>query len=310
MTQPDTQAMRTLPPISSLAHQTDLTNRPKSILPASTPRITPILPHIATTATTTSIASYHPSPHEPVMSSLSHSSYYSPHVTSSPHLPDGYSYDPTRSPPSHLDGKGGQLTSEQVLAEKRRRNAGASARFRDRRKQRERDMGDKCHQLEERVKELEIALSRATGQSVEEIQEAAHKPPQRQRRRSSSVYSDESQDKHVMIDNFQSLGERVSELENLVGRSRQEKDASVKQLQELEKENAYLRSLLTPATAPISIAPSTPPMSVSSSPPTSSHKLVQQRSMIATDETSSIEPKRRKLSNDTASDITLEQSKD
>lgn len=236
MTQPDTQAMRTLPPISSLAHQPDLTNRPKTILPASTPRITPILPHIATTATTTSISSYHPSPHEPVMSSLSHPSYYSPHVTSSPHLPDAYSYDPTRSPPNHLDGKGGQLTSEQVLAEKRRRNAGASARFRDRRKQRERDMSEKCHQLEERVKELEIALSRATGQSVEEIQEAAHKPPQRQRRRSSSVYSDESQDKHVMIDNFQSLGERVSELENLVGRSRQEKDASVKQLQELEKE--------------------------------------------------------------------------
>jgi hypothetical protein len=73
-------------------------------------------------------------------------------------------------------------------------------------------------------------------------------------------------------------------------------------------QNAYLRSLLTPATAPISIAPSTPPMSVSSSPPTSNHKLVQQRSMIVTDET--IEPKRRKLSNDTASDITLDQSKD
>jgi Basic region leucine zipper len=232
MTQPDTQAMRTLPPISSLAHQSDLTNRPKSILPASTPRITPILPHIATTATTTSTSIYHPSPHEPVMSSLSHPSYYPLHVTSTPHLLDGYAYDPTKSPPSHLDGRGGQLTSEQVLAEKRRRNAGASARFRDRRKQRERDMGDKCHQLEERVRELEIALSRATGQSVEEIQEGARKPPQ-QRRRSSSVYSDESQDKH---DNFQSLGERVSELENLVGRSRREKDASVKQLQELEKE--------------------------------------------------------------------------
>ncbi|KAI8579648.1 hypothetical protein K450DRAFT_240802 [Umbelopsis ramanniana AG] len=297
--QPDTQAMRTLPPISSLAHQSDLTNRPKSILPATTPRITPILPHIVTTATTTS--TYHPSSHEPVMNSLS---YYPLHVTSTPHLPDGYAYDPTKSPPSHLDGKGGQLTSEQVLAEKRRRNAGASARFRDRRKQRERDMTDKCHQLEERVRELEIALSRATGQSVEEIQEGARKPLH-QRRRSSSVYSDESQDKS---DNFQTLGERVSELENLVGRSRREKDASVKQLQELEKENAYLRSLLTPATAPIAMAPSTPPMSVSSSPPTSSHKIVQQRSTIAVEESSSIEAKRRKFSHDAAEDITVESS--
>ncbi|KAI9284753.1 hypothetical protein BC943DRAFT_367339 [Umbelopsis sp. AD052] len=221
------------PPFSSL--QSDLTNRPKSILPATTPRITPILPHIATTATTTS--TYHPSSHEPVMTS--HPAYYPLHVTSSPHLP--YAYDPTKSPPSHMDGRSGsQLTSEQVLAEKRRRNAGASARFRDRRKQRERDMGDKCHQLEERVRELETALSRATGQSVEEIQAGARRPVQ-QRRRSSSVYSDESQDKHSSGDNFQSLGERVSELENLVGRSRREKDASVKQLQELEKEFASER---------------------------------------------------------------------
>lgn len=135
-----------------------------------------------------------------------------------------------------MELKIGHMTSEQVLAEKRRRNAGASARFRDRRKQRERDITDKCHRLEDRVRELEQALSRATGQSVEEIQEGGYKPSQR-RRRSSSVYSDESQDKNVMaIDNFQSLGERVTELENLVGHSRREKDASVKKLQELEKE--------------------------------------------------------------------------
>jgi hypothetical protein len=138
------------------------------------------------------------------------------------------------------------MTSEQVLAEKRRRNAGASARFRDRRKQRERDVSEKCHILEERVRELEQALSRATGQTVEEIQERGHKPALMRRRRSSSVYSDESQDKNVMIDSFQSLGERVTELENLVGRSRREKDASVKKLQELEKEVGRRSQDLTP----------------------------------------------------------------
>ncbi|KAF0488444.1 hypothetical protein F8M41_022275 [Gigaspora margarita] len=43
----------------------------------------------------------------------------------------------------------------ELLAEKRRRNAGASARFRDRRKQREREMQEKCQFLERRVQELE-----------------------------------------------------------------------------------------------------------------------------------------------------------
>ncbi|ORX90628.1 hypothetical protein K493DRAFT_356594 [Basidiobolus meristosporus CBS 931.73] len=42
-------------------------------------------------------------------------------------------------------------------AEKRRRNAGASARFRDRRKQREREILERCVLLEDRVKELEHA---------------------------------------------------------------------------------------------------------------------------------------------------------
>lgn len=45
--------------------------------------------------------------------------------------------------------------ASELLAEKRRRNAGASARFRDRRKQREREMKDKCQFLERRVQELE-----------------------------------------------------------------------------------------------------------------------------------------------------------
>ncbi|CAG8721564.1 10639_t:CDS:2, partial [Acaulospora colombiana] len=47
----------------------------------------------------------------------------------------------------------------ELLAEKRRRNAGASARFRDRRKQREREMQEKCRFLERRVQELECTDS-------------------------------------------------------------------------------------------------------------------------------------------------------
>ncbi|ORX97038.1 hypothetical protein K493DRAFT_314257 [Basidiobolus meristosporus CBS 931.73] len=42
-----------------------------------------------------------------------------------------------------------------ILDEKRRRNATASARFRDRRKQREKEALEKCQLLEQRVKELE-----------------------------------------------------------------------------------------------------------------------------------------------------------
>jgi len=45
--------------------------------------------------------------------------------------------------------------ASELLAEKRRRNAGASARFRDRRKLREREMQEKCQFLERRVQELE-----------------------------------------------------------------------------------------------------------------------------------------------------------
>ncbi|CAG8499589.1 5497_t:CDS:2 [Paraglomus occultum] len=45
--------------------------------------------------------------------------------------------------------------ASELLAEKRRRNAGASARFRDRRKQREKEMQEKCQYLEKRIQKLE-----------------------------------------------------------------------------------------------------------------------------------------------------------
>nr|CAG8611346.1 16003_t:CDS:2 [Entrophospora candida] len=64
----------------------------------------------------------------------------------------------------------------ELLAEKRRRNAGASARFRDRRKQREREMQEKCQFLEKRVQELEnmdnakriVELEKSLGEAINE----------------------------------------------------------------------------------------------------------------------------------------------
>ncbi|RHZ75302.1 hypothetical protein Glove_216g202 [Diversispora epigaea] len=61
--------------------------------------------------------------------------------------------------------------ASELLAEKRRRNAGASARFRDRRKQREREMKDKCQFLERRVQELEKELEEHKNSSQTKILE-------------------------------------------------------------------------------------------------------------------------------------------
>jgi hypothetical protein len=221
------QAMRTLPPISSLGQPND---RPKptlqTILPATTRSTAPML---------VSSSSYHHNTAPAAHHRDGGPSYYPGHITS---YSESYSYDSAAGSSVELSPNTQHMSSEQVLAEKRRRNAGASARFRDRRKQRERDMNDRCAQLQARVHELEQALARATGQSLEEIQEG-HEI--RVRRRSSSALSDEIQEKNgLILDSFQSLGHRVTELENLVGHSRREKDASNKKLVELEKEvNVY-----------------------------------------------------------------------
>ncbi|KAG2172654.1 hypothetical protein INT43_000001 [Umbelopsis isabellina] len=252
------QSMRTLPPISSLDQPTD---RPKptfqTILPATTRSVAP--PSLV------SSRSYHHTSTPLSQHRDGAPSYYPAHITP---YSESYNYDKSAVSSADLIANTQHMTSEQVLAEKRRRNAGASARFRDRRKQREQDMHERCAQLQVRIHELEQALARATGQSIEEIQEG-HEI--RVRRRSSSTLSDEAQEKSgLILDSFHSLGDRVTELENLVGHSRREKDASNKKLVELEKENAYLRSLLTPASTVItgsSHAPSTPPSSVSASPP-------------------------------------------
>lgn len=218
------QSIRTLPPISSLDQPND---RPKpslqTILPATTRSTAP--------SSLVNNGSYHHNPTPLSQHRDGAHSYYPAHIT--PYA-ESYNYDKAVVSSADLTSNTQHMTSEQVLAEKRRRNAGASARFRDRRKQREQDMHERCAQLQVRIRELEQALARATGQSIEEIQEG-HEI--RIRRRSSSTLSDEAQEKSgLILDSFHSLGDRVTELENLVGHSRREKDASNKKLIELEKE--------------------------------------------------------------------------
>ncbi|KAL1914756.1 uncharacterized protein VTP21DRAFT_8014 [Calcarisporiella thermophila] len=48
-----------------------------------------------------------------------------------------------------------ETTAIEILAEKRRRNANVSARFRDRKKQEHRNLIEKCINYEKRIKELE-----------------------------------------------------------------------------------------------------------------------------------------------------------
>ncbi|CAI2179801.1 9822_t:CDS:2, partial [Funneliformis geosporum] len=80
-------------------------------------------------------------------SHINHPSHHSNLLVRPSHHP--YSH------PIYHQGRSGVDPASELLAEKRRRNAGASARFRDRRKQREREMQEKCQFLERRVQELE-----------------------------------------------------------------------------------------------------------------------------------------------------------
>ncbi|KAG2228519.1 hypothetical protein INT48_007792 [Thamnidium elegans] len=133
------------------------------------------------------------------------------------------------------------LSSEEVLAEKRRRNAGASARFRDRRKQRERELQDKCNELEQRSKEFENALRRV---------EPEH--PLLSKQSVTVDYSNRSNTSSPppMHEDNNTLFDRVGQLEHLMTRFRQEKETDVQKLDELEKENKYLKSLLIPVSLP------------------------------------------------------------
>ncbi|RIA97060.1 hypothetical protein C1645_871636 [Glomus cerebriforme] len=80
------------------------------------------------------------------------------HMQSSSHHPNMMirpMHHPYAHPIYHQQTRPVVDPASELLAEKRRRNAGASARFRDRRKQREREMQEKCQFLERRVQELE-----------------------------------------------------------------------------------------------------------------------------------------------------------
>ena len=146
-------------------------------------------------------------------------------------------------PPSSIDNyrrasdpsDGRAPSSEEVLAEKRRRNAGASARFRDRRKQRERELQDKCNELEQRSKEFENALKR-----IDPDHPLFSKQPIANDfggSRSTTSSPPPHHEDHTLFD-------RVGQLEHLMTRFRQEKETDTQKLSELEKEVKFYLAML------------------------------------------------------------------
>ncbi|KAI8089217.1 uncharacterized protein BX664DRAFT_332446 [Halteromyces radiatus] len=141
-------------------------------------------------------------------------------------------YETSLSPPSHSPSspvmKEG-MSSAQVLAEKRRRNAGASARFRERRKLRERDLQEKCQLLDRRVLALETALKQLD--------------PHHSLLLDKPVRDDDHSSSPPPPPPPQStLNDRVSQLEQLMMLLRQEKILDTHKLQSLEKENQTLKT--------------------------------------------------------------------
>jgi hypothetical protein len=126
------------------------------------------------------------------------------------------SQDTSLSDRRYSDSNSNQVSSEEVLAEKRRRNAGASARFRDRRKQREQDLQEKCDALEQRTKELELAIKRLDPEHP--------------------LIDDSPSTQHQQTNGGTDLGDRVGQLEHLMTRFRKEKETDIQKLLELEKE--------------------------------------------------------------------------
>ncbi|KAI9267176.1 hypothetical protein EDC94DRAFT_515218 [Helicostylum pulchrum] len=209
-------------------------------------------------ATTSSSSSFSSSsaPHTPYSSSSTappadqstlwalFSQFQQQHQKNTNHHSNNHSRAEERRGSDPNDG-GRILSSEEVLAEKRRRNAGASARFRDRRKQRERELQDKCSELEQRSKEFENALRR-----VEPDHPLLLKQPVTVNYRSSTQSPPPPPSQHPMHEDNHTLFDRVGQLEHLMTRFRQEKETDVQKLDELEKENKYLKSLLIPVSLP------------------------------------------------------------
>ncbi|EPB88280.1 hypothetical protein HMPREF1544_04864 [Mucor circinelloides 1006PhL] len=186
--------------------------------------------------------------------------------------PNRRASDPTSLNKTPIATSDRVLTSEEVLAEKRRRNAGASARFRDRRKQRERELQDKCHELEQRSKEFENALRRIDPDHPlllsKQPQPSSHSttstPPASEYHHRRSITStsppphphppSQSSASHSYSSDQSTLFDRVGQLEHLMTRFKEEKETDVQKLDELEKENKYLRSLLVPVSLPSATA--------------------------------------------------------
>ncbi|GBC02092.1 hypothetical protein RclHR1_04440022 [Rhizophagus clarus] len=99
-----------------------------------------------------------------------------PHMQPSSHHPGMMirpMHHPYAHPIYHQQARPVVDPASELLAEKRRRNAGASARFRDRRKQREREMQEKCQFLERKVQELESTDSaKRIAELVKKLEEA------------------------------------------------------------------------------------------------------------------------------------------
>ncbi|KAF7732145.1 hypothetical protein EC973_006400 [Apophysomyces ossiformis] len=147
------------------------------------------------------------------------------------------------------------MSSEEVLAEKRRRNAGASARFRDRRKQREREIQDRCRQLEHRTRELEEALRRfdPNHSLLQHDEEEADLPSTTTSTMAATASSSSPSRLRSSLSppatsnglegngggasgDRTTLNDRVSQLEHLMDHFRREKETDTHKLKELEKE--------------------------------------------------------------------------
>ncbi|KAI9006701.1 hypothetical protein CLU79DRAFT_840715 [Phycomyces nitens] len=195
-----------------------------------------------------------------------------PQISSNSEESQRRSSDPTNVQSPLSADKG--LSSEEVLAEKRRRNAGASARFRDRRKQRERELQDKYNLLENRTKALADALRRLEPDHPLVL---PHQTDLTNHSDSSNRLGSASPSPEPHSQNATDLTDRVSQLERLMTLFRQEKETDTCKLEELEKENFYLRSLLVPVGRPRSHSNSRSAHSMAPTPPSSVSPLLSRK---------------------------------
>ncbi|CAO3594387.1 unnamed protein product [Absidia cylindrospora] len=163
------------------------------------------------------------------------------------------------------------MTSAQVLAEKRKRNAGASARFRERRKLRERDLQETCKLLDRRVFALESALkqldpnhsllvsspppaststtsnqpsSSSFSSLSPELTSTHHSPYHHHSQDYSTTHSTSPPPSSIPSSSSldHTLNDRVGQLEYMMTLLHQEKITDTKKLAILEKENRHLRT--------------------------------------------------------------------